>query len=264
MPQSVKPSIYRTSQTLQRGLELIQCFNGMENTASTVSDLSKQTGLHRTTVKRLLETLRVGGFVKYDPITSLYSLTFHVNSLSCGYRETVRVVEIAGPVIKEISKQIAWPCSILIFDHDEMVVRSSTRAYSHLSFHSVLPGRRLPLLKTAAGKAFFAFSSPQEQIAILEILKEKNDRYSLLATDTEYVRQVIEETQGTGYGINSGDWEEEPKFGAISFPIIMDGQVIACLNCIYLLNAVMKLNNLNHIATALINGKTKIEQLIRH
>lgn len=262
MAQVDRENPYKTCQTLQRGLELIQCFNGMNDTACKVSDLSKLTGLHRTTVKRLLETLRQSGFVHYDTITGLYSLTYQVKSLSCGYRDSVEVVEQAFPVLKEISKQIAWPCSILVIDKDEMVVRSSTRAYSHLSFHSSLPGRRMPILRTAAGQAYFSFMTKTEQELILELLIEKNDAYSDLAKDREFINNVVNQTIQRGYGLNNGEWKDEPKFGAIAFPIIKDHKVIACINCIYLLSAVKKLNNLPLLIETMKAGKNKIEQLL--
>lgn len=262
MSSSDQESPYKTCQTLQRGLQLIQCFNSMTNTASRVSELSKATGLHRTTVKRLLETLRESGFVKYDPITGLYSLTYQVKSLSCGYRDTVEVVEMAWPIMKEISKQIVWPCSILTFDKDEMVARNSTRPYSRLSFHSAIPGRRMPVLKTAAGRAFLSFVSQQERELILQLLQDKNDEYSSYAKDPEYIKNVISETRTRGYGINSGDWEDEPKFGAIAFPIIKNHEVIACLNCVYLLSAVKKLKNFQTLVDTMKAGKNQIEQLI--
>lgn len=254
---------YKTCQTLQRGLELIQCFNGMNDTACRVSDLSKLTGIHRTTVKRLLETLRQSGFVHYDAITGLYRLTYQVKSLSCGYRDSVEVVEQAFPILKEISRNIAWPCSIVMFDKDEMVVRISTRAYSHLSFHSSLPGRRMPILCTAAGQAYFSFMTENEQKLVLELLIEKDDFYSNLAKDNDFVSRVVNQTTQRGYGLNNGEWKDEPKFGAIAFPIIKDHQVIACINCIYLISAVKKMNNLRFLIDAMKAGKTKIEQLLR-
>ena len=262
MAEVERENPYKTCQTLQRGLELIQCFNGMNDTACKVTDLSKMTGLHRTTVKRLLETLRHSGFVHYDAVTGLYSLTYQVKSLSCGYRDSVEVVEQAFPILKEISKNIAWPCSILVLDKDEMVVRSSTRAYSHLSFHSSLPGRRMPVLQTAAGQAYFSFMTKTEQALILELLAEKEDIYSDIAKDQDFVTKLVSQTLQRGYGVNNGEWKDEPKFGAIAFPIMKDDKVIACINCIYLISAVKKLKNLQFLVDNMKAGKNRIEQLL--
>lgn len=262
MSDSSTENPYKTCQTLQRGLELIQCFNGMNATACRISDLSKQTGIHRTTVKRLLETLRLSGFVQYDAITGLYSLTHQVKSLSCGYRDSVELVELAFPILKEISKTIAWPCSILLFDKDEMVVRNSTRAYSHLSFHSSLPGRRMPILCTAAGHAYFSHMTDTEQALVLQLLRDKNDEYSSLADDQNFIHQLVNQTRQRGYGLNNGEWKDEPKFGAIAVPIMKDDKVIACINCIYLISAVKKLNNLQTLIKQMKVGKQKIENIL--
>lgn len=262
MSSSNQKSPYKTCQTLQRGLELIQCFNGMNDTACRVSDLSKLTGIHRTTVKRLLETLRQSGFVHYDAVTGLYHLTYQVKSLSYGYRDSVEVVEQAFPILKEISKKIAWPCSILIFDKGEMVVRSSTRAYSHLSFHSSLPGRRMPILCTAAGQAYFSFMTKIEQELVLELLIEKEDIYSDLAKDKDFVSRIVSQTIQRGYGLNNGEWKDEPKFGAIAVPIMKNQKVIACINCIYLISAVKKMNNLQDLISQMRMGKHKIEEML--
>lgn len=262
MSQAQNETPYKACQTLQRGLELIQCFNGMDATACRISELSKQTGIHRTTVKRLLETLRLSGFVQYDPVTGLYSLTHQVKSLSCGYRDTIEIVELGFPILKEISKKIAWPCSILLFDKDEMVVRNSTRAYSHLSFHSSLPGRRMPILCTAAGQAYFSHMTKPEQELVLQLLIDRNDEYSNLARDHQYIEELVKQTRKRGYGLNNGQWKAEPKFGAIAVPIMKNQKVISCINCIYLISAVKKLNNLQDLIIEMQKGKYQIEQLL--
>lgn len=253
---------YKICQTLQRGLELLQCFNEMSYTSGRISELSKATGLHRTTVKRLLETLRLSGYVEYDCVTGLYSLTYHVKSLSRGYRDSVEVVEIAWPILKQTSQQIIWPCSILTFDNGEMVVRDSTRAYSHLSFHSPLPGRRMPLLETAAGRAFIAFVSQQERQIILQLLQDQSKKYTELIRQDESIDKMINQIRRQGYAVNTGDWDDEPRFGAIALPIIKCGQVIACINCIYLLRAVKELNNFDILVKAMREAQIKIYQLL--
>lgn len=254
---------YKTCQTLQRGLALIQCFNAVEATACRISELSERTGIHRTTVKRLLETLRLSGFVQYDAISGLYSLTHQVKSLSCGYRDSVEVVELAFPILKETSKHIAWPCSILLFDKDEMVVRNSTRAYSHLSFHSALPGRRLPLLCTAAGQVYFSYMTQNEQRLVLQLLIDKQDEYSMLAKDQHFITRLINKTRERGYGLNNGEWKDEPKFGAIAVPIMKDDKIIACINCIYLISAVKRLDNLKNLIDQMKNAQQKIENILQ-
>ena len=51
-------AIYRPIQSLVRGLSILQAINRAPDGWASIAELSKQTGLHRTTVRRMLETLQ--------------------------------------------------------------------------------------------------------------------------------------------------------------------------------------------------------------
>src|SRR5690606_2617940 len=138
-------SPYRQNKSLLKGLDLLAQMNRSINASSSISELARSTGTHRTTVKRLLETLKDAGYVEHDVVTNLYRLTFRVQQLSYGYRDTTFVTEVAWPFMRSFSQQMVWPCSLVAPEGDEMVVRVSTRPYSRLSFHPGMPGRRMPM-----------------------------------------------------------------------------------------------------------------------
>lgn len=104
-----------------------------------------------------------------------------------------------------------------------MVVRISTRLYSRLSFHPGMPGRKLPFLTTAAGRAYLSSISDQEREMILEMLASRDDEDGRLARDGAWVRSLIDETMVRGYAVNLGDWAIEPKFGGIAIPLQHQG-----------------------------------------
>lgn len=229
---------YRHCQSLTRGLELLAALNRCPGGAAAITELARATGLHRTTVKRLLETLREAGYVESHPATHLYALTFRVQKLSMGFRDNVSITDIAWPWMRALSKAVVWPCSLLTLEGDEMVVRASTRSFSPLSFHPGMPGRRLPLLTTAAGRAYLAFAPAQEQQAILSLLSERDDASGQHARDPRFVDTLIRQTRNRGYALNHGEWGEEPKFGGIAVPLRAHDRVVACLNVIFLLRGV--------------------------
>src|SRR5690606_14904043 len=92
--EDVSPT-YRLNQSLIRGLALLTELNRSANATASIHSLAKATGLHRTTVKRLLETLKQSGYVEHDLATNLYRLTFRVRQLSYGYRDTTLVTDVA-------------------------------------------------------------------------------------------------------------------------------------------------------------------------
>jgi IclR family mhp operon transcriptional activator len=107
--------------------------------------------------------------------------------------------------------------------------------YSKLSFHPGMPGRRLPMLTTAAGRAYFAFASKAAQDTILDILRSKPASGPDLANNPQFIGGLIQQTRSRGYATNFGEWEEEPKFGGYGVPIRnAAGEAIASLNAIFL------------------------------
>ncbi|ART53212.1 hypothetical protein CBP34_18215 [Acidovorax carolinensis] len=255
-------SSYRHCQSLVKGLDLLAALNRHSGAAASIMELSRSTGQHRTTVKRLLETLRDAGYVEWEPHTNLYRLTFRVQRLSYGFRDNVSVTEIAWPHMRALSKTIVWPCSLVSLEGDEMVVRVSTRSYSPLSFHPGMPGRRLPLLTTAAGRTYLAFAPATEQTALIDLLRERPDHSGQLARDRHFVRTMIEKTRERGYGVNQGEWAEEPKFGAVAVPLHRRGRLLGCLNVIFLSRGVTEATALQKIVRELHHTANRIEEVL--
>lgn len=251
---------YRHCQSLVRGLDILAALNRKPGASASIMELGRMTGLHRTTVKRLLETLRESGYVEWDPATNLYRLTFQVQRLSYGYRDNVQIAEVAWPRMRALSKTLVWPCSLVSLEGDEMVVRMSTRSYSPLSFHSGMPGRRMPLLTTAAGRAYLAFAPESEQKVLLDLVRDRADANDVLARDPQVVAALLAETRERGYAINHGEWDAEPKFGAVAVPLKVQDRVLACLNLIFLMRAVKGEASVKEFAAELLEHARTIEQ----
>ncbi len=251
---------YRLCQSLVKGLDILAALNRRSGASASIAELSRATGLHRTTIKRLLETLREAGYIEWDPPTNLYRLTFRVQQLSYGFRDNVAITQIAWPAMRSLSKAIVWPCSIVSLEGDEMTVRASTRSYSPLSFHPGMPGRRLPILTTAAGRAYLAYAPPQEQAAILDLLRGRTDEYAKLASDDSFVRRLIEHTRSRGYALNDGEWDVEPKFGGVAVPLRHQDCAVASLNVIFLSRGVRDAAALRNIVAHLFEAQRSIEE----
>lgn len=259
VPSPSESAKYRHCQSLVRGQDLLAAFNAATSATASISELARFTGLHRTTIKRLLETLRETGYVQHDPLTNLYRLTFRVQSLAAGFRDDVSIAEYARPAMRALSKQVVWPCSLTTLEADEMVVRSSTCAYSPLSFHPGMPGRRMPLLTTSAGRAYFSYAPPAEQDVLLAVLRARDDASARLAEDERWLRAMVRATRKRGYAINEGEWEAEPKFGAVAVPLRQGQRVLATMNVIYLQRAVERSGSMGKIAAALQEAAHAIE-----
>jgi IclR family mhp operon transcriptional activator len=231
MPDAA-PSTYREVRGLTRGLAVLRALNAMPGGIGGVSELAHATGLHRTTVKRLLETLKAETLVLQKDDGASYALGFGVRRLSEGYVGADWIDRIAWPAMQAHQRVLSWPSDVVTPDSGFMIVRESTHRVSLLSQHRAMIGVRLPMLVSAAGRAWLAACSPEERKASLALLRERADSMGVLARDDAYVKRVLRETRRRGYAVSKGEWELHPKMTSIAFPIVANGQAIGAINLI--------------------------------
>jgi IclR family transcriptional regulator, mhp operon transcriptional activator len=227
---------YPPVRGLQRGLYLLHELNRCDGGAGS-AELAKRCGLHRTTVRRLLETLRAEGYVRRSDSDDSFRLTLKVRELSEGFQDDQWISALAAPLLGELLQEVVWPTDICTLDVDAMVIRETTHRFSRLSFHRSMVGRRLPLLVTATGRAYLANCPEGERRELLEILGGREDEQGLLARDPEYIDQLLLRTRHNGYGDNFLDWDQEQRIAAIALPIRHGEQLFGCLNLVYIAKA---------------------------
>lgn len=98
-------------------------------------------------------------------------------------------------------------------------------------------GRRLPLLCTASGKAYFAFCEKEERGDLLKLLMASDNEQSSLARNRLFIAEMVGKIQADGVATNDGEWAQERHMAAIALPIRRDRHVLACLNVVYLKRA---------------------------
>lgn len=252
---------YKTVRGFTRGLEVLQALNRLPAGGSPTK-LAQLTGLHRATIRRSLETLLDSGYVRRSPSDDSFHLTRKVRELSDGFSEEDWISECAAPLLGELLHEVLWPSDLLTFDVDAMVVRESTHRFSRLSFHRAMVGRRMPLLQTAAGIAYLAFCPEDERTRILEILSNRTDDPSCtLARQPRELAQRLGWTRERGYGENYQSWSEDAKVAAVAVPIHhANGQLLGCLNVIYLAKAMPMAQAVQRYLPALQHTARRIQQ----
>ena len=83
--------------------------NRSANGWASIADLSASTGLHRTTVRRLLETLQSEGYVRRSASDDSYRLNLKVRQLSDGFTDDEWISEVANPVLGELLQTWCGP-----------------------------------------------------------------------------------------------------------------------------------------------------------
>jgi IclR family transcriptional regulator, mhp operon transcriptional activator len=262
---------YSRVQGLERGIEVLRALNASTGGRNSVARLSAETGLHRTTVKRLLETLKHLGIVRYLDDSNEYCLALNVLQLSEGFRDVVWIAEVARPLMRALTRKVLWPSDLMILDTDELVVRETTHGITPWSFNSRVLGIRVPLLQSSGGRAYLAFCADDERERLLNMLQKREGVEGERARDAVYVARVLNQTRERGFAVS----ERREAFGnmgmrfgtnrcaAIAVPIRRKGFAVASLNLVYLTRAVSTQEIIERSLPDLIATGRRIEQSLR-
>jgi DNA-binding IclR family transcriptional regulator len=122
----------------------------------TLAELSKRTGLYKSTVLRLLKSLEKAGYV-LRTADGQYRLGARVLSLGALYQRHFRTSDIVPPVLERLAAELLEGASFYIRENEQRVCLH--RADSSRSVRdSVHVGDRLPLTAGASGHVLRAFA----------------------------------------------------------------------------------------------------------
>jgi IclR family mhp operon transcriptional activator len=212
-------------RSVERAIDVLQALN--RRPLSTLHDLHRETGLPKPSIVRLLRTLEAKGLAAQSSSYGTYQLLGRVKSLSSGFHHEPLVIEVAEEIMIDFTKREGWPLALALFDLNAMVVRASTIPYTSLSlFHSSL-NLRWSMVSRALGRAYLAFSEPNEQKIILEILKHSKDPEDEAARNDAAMARMIDQVRERGYAAR--DPLIEPRSITIAVPVWENGRVVAAL-----------------------------------
>ena len=216
-------SSFAPVQSVLRALELLAEVN--RSSLATVGDLHRRTGLPKPTIVRLLETLMAAGYVVRDVRMRGYQVSSAVARLSAGFHGAPLVIEAARPWATALTRQIKWPCSVCLLDHDAVAVRFSTIPDSPISpFHSTV-GTRLSLGGRAMGRAYLLFCPAEERAILRAAMRVSDDPENSALADDEVERQIA---QARRRGYTERDPVVEPRNSStIAVPLMQGDRVLA-------------------------------------
>jgi len=243
-------------ESVRRAFVLLEELNRQR--INSVQHLHEVTALPKSTIVRMLETLRLLGYVANDPRQGGYQVTSGVRGLSSGFHGDPLVVEAARSWAIEFTRLHKLPIGIAVFDRDAMVVRFSTTPDSPMSpFHATI-NMRLPLLTRALGRAYIAFCPAAERNYILRVLARSAHPEDRAARYPDEVREIIARVRRNGFAERSPD---VPPKSANSFgvPIRLGGKVLATLAVSYFASAMPKTKAIASYVPPLLNLAKNIE-----
>lgn len=206
-------------QSALRALHLVEALNRQRVTS--LDTLHALTRLPKSTLVRLLETLIEGGYVFRVSRREGYALTERVLRLSAGVRIRDVLVDVARPILEAFTRQEKWQVSLATSESGSMLVRFSTRQISPFAREEIFLNRRISMLHSAIGQAYFAACSADEKDLILKLLRAADPAQIDTIGGPKRLATLMAQVRRDGYASRVLP-ESEPTCG-LAVPILTPG-----------------------------------------
>ncbi len=225
-----RPANLLANRSLERGIEILRAFRPGSEVLGN-GDLAERTGLARSTVSRLTQSLVDTGFLQYDPALRAYRLGVPVLSLAHAMRSGSTVLQLAAPMMRELAQAEHLNVGLAMADRDEMVYLESIRHGRKASLRSVVAGQRVPMALTSLGRAWLAVAPDGEFAArMADFSGHAAGHASSRAAHWPALRAEIEAavTHVRQHGWCAASWQ--PEVVAISAPLVLEHYPVHVLN----------------------------------
>jgi DNA-binding IclR family transcriptional regulator len=202
-----------SNRSLERGVEILRAFRpGSELLGN--GELAERTGLPKSTVSRLTQTLVAVGMLQAESALRAYRLAPAVLSLGHAMRTGSRVLSIAAPLMQRLAERERLNVGLAAPDRDEMVYLESIRYNRRVALRNVVSGQRIPMELTSLGRAYLAVAPDAECAALMESFRRRRPAQwsPLRAQILAAARQV----RAAGYCAAS--WQ--PEIVALASPLV--------------------------------------------
>ena len=222
-------------RSISRSIAVLQAVN--RHHSLTLMEIAHEAEVPYPTACRIVQTLLFEGMIEREPARKRYRPTALVHTLSHGFQSDDRLVVTSRPYIIELTKKIGWPISITTRVGQTMMVRDSTHALTSLTFNNYYPGYTLPLLESAAGRAYLAFMPDDERQTVLDGLRAMDrapsDGLDVLALFESGF--LVNDIRSQGYATKGRNrFNENPgKTSSIAVPLFDEDRLVGALTLIF-------------------------------
>lgn len=178
-------------------------------------ELSTQLELNKSTVHRILNSLIYMGYVKQDSETSKYRLSMKIWQTANQLLNTIDIVEIARPYLKELVANIGETVHLVELDDIQAIYIDKVESYSNTIRMASNVGKSIPLYCSGVGKAMLAYMDDNEIGTIWHASNiEAHTEHTI--TDFPSFMEEIQLIRKLGYALDNEENEKGVRCLAVS------------------------------------------------
>lgn len=220
--------IFEAVRSVERALSIIETLTRMGEVG--ITDLSRELGLGKATIYRLITTLRLHGYVEQTSADK-YKLSLKLFELGSKVVNRLGVRNIAYPYLEELALITKETVNLAVLEQTNAVYIERIESREPLRM-GLETGMHFPAYCSALGRALLAYRDPAEIDSLLNQAEregqiQKHTKNTI--TDLESIKKELRKIKKNGYSLD----EEQYLDGicGIAAPIFnYTGKVVAAVS----------------------------------
>lgn len=215
-----------TVQSVARVLDILEVL-AQAGSHVAIVDMAQRTGLHVSTVHRLLSTLLGRGYVQQDPETRKYSLGLRALQLATGTSPYSDLRLIAKPYLRRLMELTGETANLVVLADDEAMYLEQVES-PRLVRMFTKTGRRVPLHSTGVGKVFLCGMSEEQLNGV--ILRRGLPAFTeRTIVDPDVLKAELERVRTQGFALDNEEQEEGVR--CVAAPVYQnDWKIVAAIS----------------------------------
>jgi len=190
-------------KVLEKAMKILDVFSRAEN-AFTLDDLTKRTGLDKSTVFRILRTMEKNGYIRYDQEDGYYRLGLRFMELGGVVYSSTSVRKSAAPFLDAVARSLKATILVGVIIDDRFSYIDKKEGDSILRIPSYLGAKMLPT-ESSLGLTLLAFMDTAERRRLLREYPLKKHT-ELTVTRLKDVEARLDTARQMGYFLERGEF----------------------------------------------------------
>jgi len=216
-----------SAPALEKGLDIVELLAG-EPHGLSLTEIAQKLDRSVGQIFRMLFVLEQRGYLKIDPASENYLLSFRLFELAHRHTPIKRLSAAAGPVMRSLARRLHQSLHVGVYYRGRCIVMVQQASPGPTGFNVRL-GAEIQLLKSCSGHVLLAFSDDETRERMLSEAPPA-DRKLIAKKDLKGLLAKIRDQ-----GFECMDSKVTLGVKDIGFPVYdFDNQVVAALTCPFL------------------------------
>lgn len=228
LPQMLNPCQSKRIIPIERGMSILDAFKDNDSWLGN-QEIAERTGIPKSTVTRLTQTLAASSCLRHSPVLRKYRLAPGVLALGYAAIADSDVVTIARPFLQQFANDNGVFVALCSRDSLGMVALESCHSETTLTTLGLRVGAHVPLIFSSVGLALLAELPKDERSYLVDHVLRPYDKTYRVMLRERVVDDAVRQIEDRRYCTHIGVWN--PNVSVIAAPLFISNKPPLAIGC---------------------------------